>query len=294
MRQTFVRERFQRAIRLGTNLRSAIAGLFTQEFSYSTGYLATILHGCLFAPSLLTFWFVNGVLDFSTAIAIGAVGTSVGLQVRLLAYLLLVPTFLLARLAPHLAHPAHRAQVLAGVCPSSPLMSLDWFSMGILATGLPLAIQTFGPWVGMNLTFFIGVFVLPRFLPVRRAGAVKLFALFLGGAVFLYASYGGAVPVLPHPARVLGPIATITLGDDTTLWLYRLVNSVAFGPVLVGVFGVFMNHVLTRPELTDIPFVQHALPRRDPDRVVVTSAAFGTAFYLGIVAVATSELIIVP
>jgi hypothetical protein len=294
MRQETVRDRFQTFIELGTNLQSALTGLFSQEFSYSTGYLTVILNGCLFAPSLLTFWFINGVLDFSTAVAIGAVGTPAGLQVRLLAYLLLVPTFLLARVISHLLHPAHRAQVLAGSCPSSPLMSPDWFSMGILATGLPLAFQNFGPWFGMNLIFLVGVFVLPRFLPDRRAGAVKLFAIFLGGTLFLYASYGDAVPVAPQPSRVLGPVATVTLGDETTRWLYRLVNSIAFGPVLVAGFGVFMNHVLTRPELTDIPFVRHTLPRRDPDPVVATSAAFGTAFYLVVVAVATGELVFVP
>ncbi|WP_255152747.1 hypothetical protein [Halorarius halobius] len=268
--------------------------LFSQEFSYSTGYLTAILNGCLFAPSLLTFWFVNGVLDFSTAVAIGAVGTPAGLQVRLLAYLLLVPTFLLARVITHLLHPTHRTQVLAGSCPSSPLMSLDWVSMGILATGLPLAIQNFGPWFGMNVIFLVGVFVLPRVLPAHLAGAFKLFAIVLGGTVFLYASYGGVVSMVPHPSRVLGPVATVTLSDDTTLWLSRLVNSIMFGPILVGAFGVIMNHVLTRPELTDIPFVRHTLPRRDPDLVVVTSAAFGTAFYLVVVAVATGELVFVP
>jgi hypothetical protein len=294
MKRGSARERFRTFTDLKMNLRSALAGLFSQEFSYSTGYLTVILNGCLFAPSLLTFWFVNGLLDFSTAVAIGAIGTLAGLQVRLLAYLLLVPTFLLARLIVHLLHPTHRAQVLAGSCPSSPLMSLDWFSMGILATGLPLAIQNFGPWFGMNVIFLIGVFVFPRIFPTRRTGVIKLFAIVLGGTVFLYASYGGAVPAVPHPSRVLGPVATVTLGDDTTLWLYHLINSIALGPVLVGVFGVFMNHILTRPELTDIPVVRHTLPRRDPDMVVVTSAAFGTAFYLIVVAVATGEFVFVP
>ena len=61
---------------LQTNLRAAAVDLFSQEFSFSTGYLATILNGCLFAPSLLTFRFVNGLIDFSTAISIGAVATS--------------------------------------------------------------------------------------------------------------------------------------------------------------------------------------------------------------------------
>jgi hypothetical protein len=64
--------------------------------------------------------------------------------------------------------------------------------------------------------------------------------------------------------------------------------------VLVSAFGVVMNHVLTRPELADIPFLQHALPRRDPNRVVVTSGGLGTAFYLLVVAAATGQLVLVP
>lgn len=294
MKQETARERVEILVDLGTNLQDALTSLFTQEFSYSAGHLATILNGCLFAPSLLTFWFVNGILDFSSAIAIGAVATPAGLQLRLLAYLLLVPTFLLARVGLHLLHPVHRAQVLAGSCPNTRLMSLDWFSMGILATGLPLALQNFGPWFGMNAIFLVGVFVLPRLLPERLASGIKPFAIIFGGTVFLYANYGGTLPLLPAPSTVLGPVATFTLDEATTTWMVRLVNSITFGPVLVGAFGVFMNRVLTRPELTTIPFIRHALPQRDPDLVVITSAAFGTAFYLIIVTAASGQLIIIP
>lgn len=280
--------------RYPANLRRAFADLFSQEFSYSSGHPATILNGCLFAPSLLTFWFVNGVLDFSTAIAIGAVVTPAGLQTRLVAYILLVPTFLLTRVSLHLLHPMHRPQVLAGSCPNTTLLSLDWVSLEILATGLPLAIQNFGPWFGMNIVFLVGVFVLPRFRPTRRSGIVKLLVIVFGGILSLYANYGGALAVLPAPSTVLGPVATFTLTDATTVWLYRVVNSVAVGPLLVGGFDVLMNYVLTRPELVDIPYLRHALPRRDLDLVVATNAAFGTAFYLGVVAVASGQLIVLP
>ena len=287
-------ERLDSLFGLRTNLRAAAIDLFSQEFSYSTGYFATILNGCLFAPSLFTFWFVNGLIDFSTAITIGAVATPAGLQIRLLAYVLLIPTFFLLRVGIHLLHPAHRRQILAGSCPNARLLSLDWFSLGILATGLPLALQDFGPWLGMNIAFLLGLFVLPRALSAQRGRLVKLIAIVLGVALFLYAKYGQAITVLPPPQVVLGPIATFALGDRATEWLLRLVNSLLFGPLVVGTFGVFMNHVLTRPELTDIPVVRHTLPRRDPDLVVVTSAAFGTAFYLVVVAVATGELVFVP
>lgn len=295
MRLAVIRERVGSTIRHWTPLRSALGELFTQEFSYSTGYLATILNGCLFAPSLLTFWFVNGVIDFSTAIAIGAVSTPAGLQLRLLAYVLLVPTFLLVRMGLHLLHPGHRAQILDGSCPSAQPLSLDWFSLGVLATGLPLAVQNLGPWLGMNAVFLVGVFLVPRPLPDRRASEVKLLALVLGSALFLYANYGAVVASpWPSPATTLGPVATFALDEETTRWLFRLVNSMFLGPLAVAVFGVGTNHVLTRPEFTDIPIIRHALPRRDPDVVVATSAALGTAFYLTVVGLATRHLILIP
>jgi hypothetical protein len=53
-----------------------------------------------------------------------------------------------------------------------------------------------------------------------------------------------------------------------------------------------LNRFLTRPELTDITLVHYALPRRDPDTVVLTSAAFGIAFYLGVVFALTGRLVV--
>ncbi|WP_018257460.1 hypothetical protein [Halomicrobium katesii] len=278
----------------GSNLRRAVAELVDQEFEYSTGHLTAILNTCLFAPSLLTFWLVNGILDFSTAVAIGAVTSPAGLQVRLVAYLLLVPVFLLTRVIIHLLHPTHRAQILAGSCPNTRLMSLDWFSMGILATGLPLAIQRLGPWLALNGTILLGVFVLPRFAPARLAGSIKIGAIGVAIALFLYASYGAVVPRVPHPASVLGPLATLTLTESTTGWLVRAFNSALVGPLLVGVFGVAMNILLTRPELTTIPLLHHSLPSRDPALVVATNAAAGTLFYLLVVGGTTGQLFLVP
>mgnify|MGYP000256507910 CR=1 FL=1 len=294
MRDETVSERLEPLIDLGTRLRSAFGQLLDQEFAYSTGHVAAILNTCLFAPSLLTFWFVNGVLDFSTAVAIGAVAGPAGLQVRLLAYVFLVPTFLFVRIAVHLLHPVHRRQILAGSCPNTQLVSLDWFSMGILATGLPLALQDFGPWFAMNLVFLVGLFVFPRFVADDRAGPVKLAAIVTGSLVFLYANYGGVVAVLPAPATMVGPVATYRLTDETTRLLLRTFNSVVFGPLVVALFGAAMNRVLTRPELADIPLVKYALPRRDPDPVVLTSAAAGTVFYLVVVFLLTDRLVVLP
>lgn len=279
---------------VGANLAAAVVDLLSQEFEFSSGHLTAVLNTCLFAPSILTFWFVNGVIDFSQAIVLGSVGGPAGLVVRLYAYLLVVPVFLLMRAGFHLAHPRHREQVLAGRCPNVRHLSLDWFTVGILATGLPLAFQDLGPWLGMNLVFLLGLFVIPRPLARRSANATKGFAIGLGSALFLYAKYGALVAVLPAPATLVGPVATVHLSDATTVAMMSVVNSLVVGPILVAGFGVLMNHLLTRPELAAIPYVRHTLPRRDPDRVVSISAALGTVFYLVVVAIATGTFVLVP
>jgi hypothetical protein len=287
-------ERTLRPRTLGRNLRDAVADLFSQEFSFSTGHLTALLGGCLFAPSLLTFWFINGLLDFSTAVALGTVASAAGLQIRLLAYLLLVPTFLLLRIGVHLAHPEHRKQVLAGSCPRTDVLSLDWFSVGILATGLPLSLQALGPWITMNVVLLVGVLLVPQFVTGRAAVASKVAAIVVGPALFFYAKYGTVVPGLPEPGAVLGPVATVTLSDGTTALLMELANSLLVGPLLVAGFAVLMNYLLTHPEVRDIPVVQHSLPNRDSIRVVGLSAALGTVFYLLVVAGASGALVVVP
>jgi hypothetical protein len=279
---------------LGRNLRSALGDLLSQEFSLTTGHLTALLGGCLFAPSLLTFWFINGLLDFSTAVALGTVASVAGLQLRLLAYLLLVPTFLLLRIGVHLAHPEHRKQVLAGSCPRTDVLSLDWFSVGILATGLPLSLQALGPWIAMNTVLLVGVLLVPQVTSGRPAVGSKVVAIVVGPALFFYAKYGGAVPGLPEPAAVLGPVATTTLSTGTTATLMTVANSLLLGPVLVAGFAVLMNYLLTHPEVRDIPVVRHTLPERDPVRVVGASAALGTVFYLLVVAGASGALTVVP
>lgn len=279
------------------NLRRALADLLDQEFGPTKGHLTALLGTCLFAPSILTFWLVNGVIDFSTAFLIGAVATPGGLAIRLLAYVLLVPTFLVLRAGYHLARPAHRRALLSGSCPPTRFLSLDWFSVGILATGLPLALQELGPWLGMNLVFLFGVFVLPRPLPERAARRVTFAAIALGIALFAYARYGPAVAgvaPIPAPAGVVGPVATLRLTDAVTERLFRAFNSVLVGPLLVAGVGFAMNRVLTRPELTSLPLVRHTLPERDPASVVVPSAALGTLFYLAVVFLATGRVVLLP
>lgn len=140
----------------------------------------------------------------------------------------------------------------------------------------------------------VGLFVLPRFLAPRSARLGKVGAIVLGTVVFLYANYGGALAVLPDPEAVVGPIATLALSNRTTAVLMTAVNSLLVGPPVIAGFGVLMNRLLTRPELRDVPGVRHTLPRRDPDRIVVTSAAAGTVFYLVVLAVATGQFVVVP
>lgn len=283
-------ERFHRSVAVAVRLGDAFADLLSREFSYSGGHLTALLNGCVFAPSLLTFWLVNGVLDFSTAVAIGAVASPAGLWIRLVAYVLLVPTFLLLRVGYYLLHPVHRRQVLSGSCPTSQLLSLDWFSVGILATGLPLAFRNLGPWLASNLVLLVGLFVLPRVLPERVAVRVKLATVAAGVGLFAVLNYGSAVGIGFDPSTPLGALATLRLGDAAVARALSVVNGLLTGPPLIAAFALAMNRVLTRPELADVPLVRHTLPRRDPDRIVATSAALGTLFYLLVVAVATGDV----
>jgi hypothetical protein len=273
-----------------------MADLLARELDWSRGHVAAVLNGCAFAPSLLTFWFVNGVVDFSTAVAVGAAAGPGGLAVRLVAYVLLVPSFVALRVAYYLAHPVHRETVLAGACPQSDLLSLDWFSVGILATGLPLALADLGPWVGMNTVFVLGLFGLPRVLPEHARDPVRLGAVGAGVALFAYARYGaafaGATPV-PSPAW-LGPVASLRLSAGAVGLLFALANGLLTGPLFVAGFALATNAVLGREELSCIPLVRHTVPDPDPVRAVATSAALGTVFYLLVVAAATGRLVVLP
>jgi hypothetical protein len=289
-----------RSAREGSRLGAvgdAFAELLSREFSLSPGHLSALLSCCAFAPSLLTFWFVNGVVDFSTAFLLGSLGGPAGLHVRLLAYLLLVPTFLLLRVGYYLAHPRHRTTVLSGSCPRATVLSLDWFSVGILATGLPLALQPVGTWLATNAVFVVGVFLLPRLVPATLRTPTKVGALVAGSTLFLYARFGGALATAlptPPPAAVLGPVAALHLTQATTAALLASTNGLLTGPVVVAAFAVVANRVLTRPELSDLPVIRHSLPRRDPLPVVAGSAALGTVFYLVVVAVVTGDAALWP
>lgn len=277
----------------------AVSDLFTKECAWSCGYFVAFLFGCVFSPVILKYWFINGVLDFSTALVIGSVSTQSGMLVRALAYVLIVPAFFVAKFTYYAVHPQYRQTILTGACPTGRLFSLDWFSVGILATGLPLALQDLGPWIGMNTVFLLGVFVLPRFVHSQRLAIATKIASLLGGTIlFLYANYGvfltGFVPWIPDPTAVLGPVATFQLTDTTTTSLLRAVNSVVLGPPIIAVFAYVMNRLLTHEALTSIPAVHHTLPRRDPWKTVTLSAAIGTLVYLGTVFLYTGEIVIVP
>jgi hypothetical protein len=272
-------------------LAAAFRDLLDQEFAPSAGHVAALLNGCAFAPSLLTFWAVNGVLDFSTAFALGTTGGPGGLAVRVAAYLLLVPAFVLLRVGYYLAHPVHRRAVLSGTCPRADLLSLDWFSVGILATGLPLALQDLGPWLAANLLVLVGVFVLPLALPERARLPTRVASLVAGAALFAVANYGTAVGVEP---ALLDPVVALRLSDATTAFLLRVANSLLLGPVAVALVALVMDRVLTRAEFTTIPVVRRTLPRRDPARTVLASAGLGTVFYLVVVAATTGHLVLVP
>jgi hypothetical protein len=281
-----------------TRLATALVDLVRDDCSGSCGNVFGVGLGCLFGLTVFKYWFINGIIDFSTALVLGAVASSAGLAVRLAAYVLVVPFFLGVRLTYYLVHPRHRTTLRAGNCPKSNLLSLDWFTVGILATGLPIALRHFGPWAGMNVVFLVGLFVLPRFVERDRpAGGVKLGTLAIGSGLFLYARYGGLLAAqtpIPAPATVIGPVATFRLPQTAVTTLVYLFNSLLVGPLVIAGLALVMNRLLTHRLLKTTPVLRHALPRRDPAISVVVSAAFGTTFYLLLVAVTTGQLMVLP
>jgi hypothetical protein len=60
----------------------------------------------------------------------------------------------------------------------------------------------------MNAVLLVGIFVLPRILSPRYRPGAKLLAIAAGGAVFIYATYEGAICLI-FTQRVLG------MGTDT-------------------------------------------------------------------------------
>lgn len=176
--------------RVRQGVHRAVLAVVTDDCEWSCGNATSLGLSCVFGLTLLKFWFLNGLIDFSTALAVGSVASPVGLAVRLTAYVLVVPTFVGLRLAYYAAHPAYRRALRGGSCPSGGPLRLDWFTVGILATGLPIALRDLGPWLGMTAVFLVGLFAVPRVLDGRAAANARLGSIVVGSALFAYTKYG--------------------------------------------------------------------------------------------------------
>lgn len=235
----------------------AVLDLVKDDCSGSCGTYLGVGLGCFFGVTILKFWLINGIIDFSTALVLGTFTSTAGLAVRLAAYVFVVPFFFAVQLSYYLLHLDHRSTLRPGRCQRSDLLSLDWFTVGVLVTGLPLALREFGPLAGMNAVFLVGLFVIRRFVKDDSLrGVMKLGSIVLGSGLFLYANDGGrlaAATALPTPAAVLGPVATFRLSAPAAVLLSRLFNSLATGPRVVAGFSLVMNGLLTHPVLKTTP-----------------------------------------
>lgn len=126
---------------------------------------------------------------------------------------------------------------------------------------------------------------------------IKLGGIFLGSGLFLYANYGGLLAArtsLPTPAAVLRQVTTFRLSATAKVFLSRLFNSLATGPLIVAGFALVMNGLLTHPALKITPLVRHTLPRRYPVSSVVVNATLGTLFYRIVSGIVTENVILLP
>lgn len=279
-------------------LRS-LTGIVGDQCHASCGHSTALGLGCLFSASLLRYWFVNGLLDFSTAFALGTAAAPGGLIARLAAYLAVVPVFLLTLWGYHLFDAERRTRLLETGSPSRTPLSLDWFTVGILATGFPIALRALGTWIATVALVLAALFAVPFVLDSSRTRTGTQLTLLLAALLlFVYGTYGDVVTAtfefMPSPRRVLGPIAGVTLSATTITSMLAVTNSLLVGPLFVAAFAVGSNAVLTHPVLRTVPVVRHALPRRDPTKTVAVSSAAGTVFFLLVVWLLTGWLVVVP
>lgn len=262
-------------------LRVAFLEMLYDDFDIRGDILGALI--ACFVSVDIVYWAIGGLSNFGTAFALGAISGDVSL--RIIAYVLLVPMFVLTKFLYHMIFD--RDSMMSGSCPSNSVFDLDWFAVGVLGTSFPMALQDAGAWIFSTVIYLISLFVLPRLVDDRRTGNIlKVGGLAVGFGLYLFIVHGDP--------SALPDFMTFTLSDQTTQQIVDLVTSIVFGPFLLGLFAVGNAVVLTSRPFKTIPYAGPLLPDRDNIRSVFVSGAIGTVMFLGIQGVLTGDLIIFP
>lgn len=262
-----------------------------REIAFKDGHFILFLFGCIFSANI-AFWFINGALDFSVGIALGSINDGDQVITKILAYLLLIPAFLFIQIGYY--YLFHREQIRKGQCPSKSVVTLDWFAVGILATSFPLALQNLGAWTVSGIVYGLGIFVLPRYVDNQRLkDIIRVGFIIFGFALYVYIVHGTKFG-LPPAEQTLGPMFSYVLEQEYIQSMMKVTNSFLTGPVVVGLFAIVNNIVLTSQAVYEVPLIRQSVPERQSILVVFNSAAIGTVFYLIIKGVYQGGFSLIP
>jgi RsiW-degrading membrane proteinase PrsW (M82 family) len=147
-------------------------------------------------------------------------------------------------------------------------------------------LQNFGAVIASLGIGVVGILILPIPFNTERSKDMVRTAGFLGAAMV-------NVWLVHFPPQDV-PLLTYTLPTDIVQQMLSLTNSFLLGPVLVAIFAVTLNLVMSSPPVYEVPFVRWSNPERQPIVVVVASAFVGTLFYLAVQGIVTGEYLVVP
>lgn len=280
---------------------------------FSTGKLPIVGLTCVFTLDMLQFWAVHGISDFTNQILFAHLLTfnvqslnplvvywhvANEMITRIIGYVLIVFVFIAARYIHYrIEDPQYRIFTSNKSCPVvSKWFELDWFVMGIMVTILPLSLVNIGVWATSTVTLAILIAVIPaifNFDQKQRLGAAGL-----AGLAFVYFQAGefihNLLPFIPTPTSLWPSVIGLTLTQPQVHALMSIFNSVAFGPILAAILGVFFVRLNATNAFQKTPVLNEGVQEVVPVQVVIQSAGVGTLAFLGIQWLLTGQLILIP
>lgn len=214
--------------------------------------------GCLLTIDLL-YWVLSGAGRFTSSAVLGLPA----LDERFFVYLLLLPLFVAVKTSwIAIEYPG---AITGQLCPNDTLFDLDWFTIGVFGTALPLTLERIWMWIATVLIFVTLFILVPRLGPdTRILGIVGIGLVQVVGRFF--------PDVVPSVLRV-------TLQQPQVDALMDVVLNIYTGPVILGGLAVVVAGVLSLDEVRSLPGGD-LLPDKDPGVSVFVSAATGTLLFL--------------
>jgi hypothetical protein len=221
--------------------------------------LSSFSVGCLLTLDLL-YWILSGASRFGSSLVVGipAVGE------RIFVYLLLLPAFVLVKTTwIAIEYPG---AITGQLCPRDTLFDLDWFTIGVFGTALPLTLERMWMWIATIVLFFGFVYVIPNITGMNT----KIFGV--AGVVLVEIVGRFAPELVPNSLR-------FTLQESQVTSLMDLTLNLVAGPIILGALAVVVSVIIRTRELRSLPYGEY-LPDPDPAESAFVSAATGTLLFL--------------